>query len=239
MRSSVRLLLLACATVATATRAAETIEVAGVRHEGAEMVEVCREGLVYRTGDAYVVLPWSGATPVQISAAKTKMGDAFANALHGALYVKGTVFEDTPDGVIVQIDLEEMEREKGSGYRNGAKVVGDSLVIVRDFPSGSSREEGAPVELVVFEQGTHTYDLKIAVKEIPRLVVAKPLWTMEQEWKNSDGQAMQARVVAVKDGKVMFEKAGNRFVYDLDRLDGDARKRIAEIAPKLEGFPLP
>jgi hypothetical protein len=230
-------LALSLAFIATpAALGGETIQVAGVRHDNAELADLCREGLIYRlaSGD-YVTLPWAEASSGQISGARSKMPSAFDNALYDAHYVKGTVFQPTPSGLVIQIDLKD--DPPGSGYRNGARIVESGLVIVKDFPTNIPQGEGAPVEIVAHKRGTHTFDLAIAAKEIPLLTVAKPLWAMEQEWKNTEGQVIHARVVAVKDGKVMLEKRGQRFVYEVDKLDEDARKRIAEIAEKLEGFP--
>lgn len=225
------------ASIAIPLAAGETIEVAGVRHENAELLDLCREGLIYRSESGeFVTLPWAVASAAQISGAKSRMPDAFGNALYEARYVKGTVFQATPDGLVVQISLEE--GGSGPGYREGAKIVESGLVLIKDFPTNLPQSEGVPVEIVAHQRGTHTFDLAIAAKEIPLLTVAKPAWALEQEWKNSDGQAMHARVVAVKDGKVMFEKGGQRFVYELEKLDDDARRRIGEIAERLAGFPV-
>jgi len=76
------------------------------------------------------------------------------------------------------------------------------------------------------------------VKEIPYLTIAKPLWAMEQEWKNITGEIMHARLLGLKDGKGLFEKGGQRFVYEVGKLDEESQKRVAEIAKKLEGLPI-
>jgi hypothetical protein len=238
MRPFVFLTLLVFAWLPSGAVAGETIRVGGMEYRNAEMVELCREGLIYKTEEgSYVTLPWATVSAPQLSAARTKMGASFENALYDAHFVKGTVFQKRSDGVVIQVEIPE--EHKAIGYKNGAKVLESGLVIVRDLPTSLPQEEGAAVEIVAHKRGTFTYDLGIAAKEIPLLTVAKPLWGMEQEWKNQEGKAMVAKLVAVKDTKGMFEKGGKRFIYDLTQLDADGRKRAADIAEKLAGFPLP
>lgn len=216
----------------------ETITVAGAEHRNAEWTEVCREGLIYKTASGeYVTLPWGSATPAQISGARAKMPQAFDNALYDAHYVKGTVFQVKPDGVIIQVEIPE--EHKAVGYKEGAKILESGLVIVKDLPTTIPQGEGAEIEFVAHKRGTFTYDLGIAVKEIPLLTFARPLWAIEREWKNQDGQVMHARLIAVKENKGMFEKGGKRFIYDLSQLDEEGRKLAAEIAERLAGFPIP
>jgi hypothetical protein len=218
--------------------AGETINVAGTEHRNAEWVDVCREGLVYKTeAGAYVTLAWDDATQAQVSGARTKKPEAFDHALYDAYWVKGTVFQVKPDGVIIQVEIPEEHKE--IGYKDGAKILENGLVIVKDLPTSIPQGEGAAIEIVAHKRGTFTFDLAIAVKEIPLLTVAKPLWAIEQEWKNTQGQAMFARLIAVKEIKGMFEKGGKRFIYDLTQLDADGQKRAAEVAEKLKGFPIP
>ena len=220
------------------TQAGESITVAGVEHRNAEWTDLCREGLIYKTESGeYVTLPWDSATPAQISGARAKMPQAFDNALYDAHYVKGTVFQVKPEGAIIQVEIPE--EHKAVGYKEGAKILESGLVIVKDLPTSIPQGEGAEIEFVAHKRGTFTYDLGIAVKEIPLLTFARPLWAIEREWKNQEGQAMHARLIAVKDNKGMFEKGGKRFIYDLSQLDPDGQKLAAEIAEKLKGFPIP
>lgn len=238
MRPFLFLTLLVFAWLPSSAAAGETIRVGDMEYRNAEMVELCREGLIYKTEEgSYVTLPWASVSAPQLSAARAKMGASFDNALYDAHLVKGTVFQKRPDGVVIQVEIPE--EHKAIGYKGGAKILESGLVIVRDLPTNLPQEEGAAVEIVAHKRGTFTYDLGIAAKEIPLLTVAKPLWGMEQEWKNQEGKAMVAKLVAVKDTKGMFEKGGKRFIYDLTQLDADGRKRAADIADKLAGFPLP
>lgn len=238
MRIRALLSVLFSAMLLSGAMAGETIRVGEIDYRNAEMVELCREGLIYKTGEGnYVTLQWASVTSAQLSAARAKMGASFDNALYDAHFVKGTIFQKRPDGVVIQVEIPE--EHKLIGYKNGAKILESGLVIVKDLPSSVPQEEGAAVEIVAHKRGSYTYDLGIAAKEIPLLTVAKPLWGMEQEWKNQDGKAMVAKLVAVKETKGMFEKGGKRFIYDLTQLDADGRKRAADIAEKLQGFPLP
>jgi len=220
------------------TEGGETIQVAGTEYRNAEMADLCREGLIFKTEDGkYVTLPWASTSSAQLSAARAKLSAAFDNALYDAHFVKGSVFQVIPEGVVIQVEIPEEHKE--IGYKNGAKLLESGLVIVKDLPTNIPQGEGAPIEITAHKRGTFTYDLAIAVKEIPLLTIAKPLWALEQEWKNAKGESMHARLIAVKDNKGMFEKGGKRFIYELDQLDADGQKRAAEIAAKLAGFPLP
>jgi len=218
--------------------AGEKITVAGTDYPNAELTDVSRDGIIFKVEDgSYVTLPWADTSAAQLSAVRAKFAGALENALYDAHYVKGTVFQVSPDGVIIQIDLEE--GYTGPEFRNGARVLTSGLVIVKDLPTNLPQGEGAAIEITAHKRQTYTYDLGVAAKEIPLLTMAKPLWGQEQEWKNTEGQSMHAKLVAVKDDKGMFEKGGKRFVYDLANLDDEGRKRAAEIAEKLAGFPLP
>ena len=231
-------LFIACGFCSLTGSAAEKISVGGTDYPNAELTDVSRDGIIFKIEDgSYVTLPWADTTAAQLSTVKAKLPEALGNALYDAHYVKGTVFQITPDGVIIQIDL--LEGYSGPEFKNGARVLTSGLVIVKDLPTNIPQGEGAAIEITAHKRQTYTYNLSIAAKEIPLLTVAKPLWGQEQEWKNTDGQAMYARLVAVKEKKGMFEKGGKRFIYDLSSLDEDGRKRAAEIAEKLAGFPLP
>jgi len=236
--SSAFSLLVLLVLVSLPAESAEKITVAGSDYPNAEMTDVSRDGIIFKAEDgSYVTLPWADVTAAQLSAVKAKFAGALENALYDAHYVKGTVFQVSPDGVIIQIDLEE--GYAGPEFKNGARVLTNGLVIVKDLPTNLPQGEGAAIEITAHKRQTYTYDMGIAAKEIPLLTMAKPLWGQEQEWKNTDGQSMHAKLVAVKDDKGMFEKGGKRFVYDLANLDDEGRKRAAEIAEKLAGFPLP
>ncbi len=218
--------------------AGETITVDGASYEDAEMVEVAPGGAIYQVqGGEYVVLPWEDLSSAQASVIKSRFPDAMENAMFDAHLVKGTVFQVNRDGVVIQIDIPE--REKGPPAKNGAVVLTSGLVIVKDLPTSIPQGEGAAIEILAHKRLTYTYDMGIATKEIPLLTMARPIWGQEQEWVNSDGQKMYARLIAVKDGKGMFEKGGKTFIYDLAKLDADAKKRAADIAEKLAKFPLP
>ncbi len=233
------LFLLVCfCLVSVSPVSGETIESKGKSYFDAELYEINRAGAIYKVdGDAeYVTLLWSELSASQLSAVKTKFPKGLDNVRYDACFVKGSVFQVTPDGVIIQIEL---GFKGGVVYKNGASLISSGLVIIPDLPDSVSREEGAPIEITAHRNKTYTYDMAVAVKEIPYLTVAKPAWAREQEWKNADGQVMRAKLLAVKAGKGMFERAGKRFVYDLADLDTDGRLRALEIGEKLHGIPLP
>lgn len=238
MRTRDLICFLALSVASVGAVAGETITVDGTTYEDAEMVEVGPDGAIYETeGGEYVTLPWLALSPAQVSAIKARFPEAIENAMFEAHFIKGTVFQATSDGVIIQIDIPE--REKGPPAKNGAVVPTSGLVIVRDLPTSIPQGEGVDIEIKAYKRQSYTYDMGIAAKEIPLLTVARPIWGQEQEWVNEDGKKMYARLIAVKDGKGMFEKAGKTFVYELSKLDEDAQKRAAAIAEKLSRFPLP
>ncbi|MDF1858738.1 MAG: hypothetical protein P1U87_00915 [Verrucomicrobiales bacterium] len=215
----------------------ETITVDGTTYTNAEMVEISPDGPAYKTeaGDM-VILPWTELSEAQLSTIKVKYPDAISNAMYDAYYIKGFVFHVSDDGHIIRISVEDGEERME--YKNGAIAPSSGLVLIKDIPTSVPQGEGAEIEIFAHKRKTYTFNIGIAVQEIPYLTVARPMWGMEQEWINTDGKKMYARLVAVKDGKGLFEKAGNRFVYELDKLDADAQTRAKEIAEKLKGFPM-
>ena len=217
MRSLRFFLLIGLSLVAfSLAGAGETITVSGTEHRNAEWVDVCREGLIYKTeSGAFVTLTWDAATPAQVSGARTKKPEAFDHALYDAYWVKGTVFQVKPDGVIIQVEIPEEHKE--IGYKDGAKILENGLVIVKDLPTAVPQGEGAAIEIVAHKRGTFTFDLAIAVKEIPLLTVAKPLWAIEQEWKTrrvnpctpNSSRSRKARACLKKVGSVSFTISPN------------------------------
>jgi hypothetical protein len=217
--------------------AGETITVAGQTYANAEMVEVAPDGAAYETEDGEVViLPWIELSSSQLSAIKAKYPNAIANAKYGAFYVKGSVFHVNEDGHIIQIGL--ADEEIPYAFKEGATVPKSGLVMVKDIPTSIPQGVGADIEIVAHKRKTYTFNIGIAAKEIPYLTVAKPLWAMEQEWINSDGKKMYARLVAVKGEKGLFEKTGKQFVYELNKLDDEGQKRARDIAEKLAKYPM-
>ena len=84
------------------------------------------------------------------------------------------------------------------------------------------------------------FSLGIAEKEIEHLTVAKPDWFQISEWKNSDGQAIKAKLLGIQGDKVLFSKEdGSRFVYGLSQLNAESQKRAKETGARLVGFPVP
>lgn len=215
----------------------ETITVDGTTYTNAEMVEISPDGPAYQTEEGeIVILPWTGLSEAQLSTIKVKYPDAINNAMYEAYYIKGFVFHVSDDGHIIRISVEDGEERLE--YKNGAIAPLSGLVLIKDIPTSVPQGEGAEIEIYAHKRKTYTFNIGIAVQEIPYLTVARPMWGMEQEWINTDGKKMYARLVAVKDGKGLFEKGGNRFVYELDKLDSDAQARAKEIAEKLKGFPV-
>ena len=219
-------LTLVSAFLITATAlSGETITVDGTAYPNSEMVEISKEGVIYKTeGGEHVTLPW----------ARHKEG--LMNAVYDAYVVKGSVFHVNQDGVIIQVSQEDAPDPP---YLNGAKVMTSGLVLIKDLPRDMPRGEGAPIDVVAYKRQTYTFDMGIAVKEIPYMTVAYPMWAREQEWENVDGQMMAARLIASKDGKCLFEKGGKTFVYPLDKLTADAQKRVAEYQERIKDFPIP
>lgn len=215
----------------------ETITVDGTAYPNSEMVEISKEGVIYKTeGGEHVTLPWASLSPAQVSAVKARHKEGLMNAVYDAYVVKGSVFHVNQDGVIIQVSQEDAPDPP---YLNGAKVMTSGLVLIKDLPRDMPRGEGAPIDVVAYKRQSYTFDMGIAVKEIPYMTVAYPMWAREQEWENVDGQMMAARLIASKDGKCLFEKGGKTFVYPLDKLTADAQKRVAEYQERIKDFPIP
>jgi len=218
-------------------RAGETITVDGTVYPNSEMVEVCSDGAVYKTDESkYVVLPWEELSDDQTATLKARFKEGMMNAVYDAYVVKGSIFNVNKDGFIIQISQEDAPDLR---FTKGAKILTSGLVLIKDLPRDMPRGEGAPVDVIAYKQGTHTFDMGIAAKEIPFLSVAYPSWAREQEWENVDGRKMAARLIASKDGKCLFEKGGQTFVYALDQLVPEAQKRVAEYQERIKRFPIP
>lgn len=230
-------ILLIVGVAVGAIEAGETITVDGVVYRNAEMLDISPEGPAYETEEGeIVILPWVSISDAQLSAVKAKWPEAIDNAIFEAYYVKGSVFHVNDDGHIIQISTDEEVSE--TDFKNGAVIPKSGLVIIQDIPTSIPQGVGAEIEIFAHKRRTYTFNIGIAAKEIPYLTVAKPLWGQEQEWINTDGQSMHAKLVAVKDGKGLFEKGGSQFVYELNKLDADGQKRASEIAEKLSRFPV-
>lgn len=233
-----RILFASCLLIfwGTILSGGETITIEGETYEDAEMVEVGPEGAIYKTRDRdYVVLPWKNLSPAQVSALKLRFSEALENAMFGAYFIEGTVFQVVEEGVIIQIDIPK--RESDLPAENGTIIPTSGLVMIQDLPASFSKEEGTEIEIKAYKQGDYTFDIGIAGKVMPMLTVARPLWGREQEWINEDGRKMVARLIAIKDGVGTFERAGRTFPYEISKLDTDGQKRAAAIAEKLSHFP--
>ncbi len=217
--------------------AGETITVDGMEYLNSEMVEVCSDGAVYKTEEGeYVVLPWESLSEAQTSVLKARFKEGMMNAVYDAYLVKGSIFNVSKDGFVIQVSQEDAPDLK---FTKGARILTSGLVLIKDLPRDMPRGEGAPVDVIAYKRGSHTFDMGIATKEIPFLSVAYPSWAREQEWENVDGKKMAARLIASKDGKCLFEKGGKTFVYALDQLVPDAQKRVAEYQERIKRFPIP
>jgi len=217
---------------------ADRVTVDGTEYRSARMVEVCREGIIYKTkGDGFVTLPWAEINESQTRTLKSKFKDSLMNAVFRGYFVKGTVFQVNKDGVVIQIDT--LDEEPEPYCREGAEILTNGLVIIKDLPDDMPREEEAEIEIIAYQYLTYTFDIGIAAKEIPYLTVEKPLWGREQEWKNIDGKTMVARFIAMKNGICIFERGGKQFEYPLEKLDEAGKTRAGEYQKKVEGFPIP
>ncbi len=238
-----RFLLLFSFLLFTGVASAEKITVDGKEYPDAEMIETSQEGVVFQVvgGEEpeFVTLPWKELTETQKTAVKAKLQSKMLNSLYHARYVKGTVFHADPRaGIIIQIDTDAPKG--GSGYQDGAKIITSGLVLIKDLPSSVSRSEGAVIDIIAYDRGTtYDFDMGIAKKTIPYLTVARPLWGREQQWINVDGQKMAAKFIAMREGKVLFEKAGKQFIYELAKLDADGQARVKEYQAKIGDFPIP
>ncbi len=232
----------------TAGRAmAETITVDGQTYEDAEMAEVGQEGVWYKVGaEEYVVLPWSQLSQFQVANVKSRFAESLDHLRHQAIWVKGTVFDKNSDGVIVQatLDLDAGEAKVADSglpqYRNGGAIA-RGMVLIKDLKDNAIRQSGDPVEGIFYQEGTYTYEVAgfNLVREIPKCSSAPPEWASVREWTNREGNKLTAKVIAVKEGKCLFQKAdGGTFPYEIAKLTDEDQELVAQFEKRAAAIPV-
>ncbi|MEO0415937.1 MAG: hypothetical protein AAF226_13400 [Verrucomicrobiota bacterium] len=225
------------------SNAGENITVNGTSYRNAEVAEVSSSGPIYRVNDgALITAPWGQLSAQQENTLRTKHRTALMNTILGAKHVKGTVFQVNQDGVIVQVTIEKDGERRGTeGFYQGAEIIKSGLVIVSDLPNDVPRGTGVEIEFFAYQLKEYEYDMAISKTNIPYVTTAKPMWAREREWTNNKGQKLVASLIAVRDGKGLFQKSdGQRFPpIDLKTLDPESQKFAAEFAEKVKGYPIP
>lgn len=225
--------------------AAETITVEGREIQGAEMAEIGEGGVYYQVpGGGHVLAPWDELNQFQLSAVKSRFAAALDNLRLRAFWVEGTVFDKLPDGVVVQVNLDleggdEEDEAKRVPYREGAELA-KGLVLVRDLPDAAAKKEGDPVSGPFYRDGSFTYEIAgfNLVRELPALRQSKPEWGAEREWTNREGARMRAKVIAVREGKCLFEQGGRTFPYEIDQLSDADQELVADFVRRARPLPV-
>jgi hypothetical protein len=75
-------------------------------------------------------------------------------------------------------------------------------------------------------------------RDLPVLSLKKPEFAREREWTNAEGNKLLARLLAVKDGKCLFERDGKQFPYEISQLSAEDQKLIEEFQTKTRAIPL-
>ncbi|MCB1086551.1 MAG: hypothetical protein KDM63_05865 [Verrucomicrobiae bacterium] len=240
-------LFLSLGLLAASIAVADTITLDGRVIEDAEMLGVAETGVQYKTADGLVILPWAELNQFQRTAVTTRYAEQLENLRTRALWVEGTVFENTRDGVVIQISLDLKagndvadETPKVTEWKNGGEVA-KGLVIIKDLKDSAVKKPGDPVEGIFYKVGTFTYEVGgfNLIKEIGLLTSAKPEWAVEREWTNLGGNKIRARLIAVKDGKCLLDAAGKSYPYPIDQLSEADRALISEFEKQARAIPLP
>ena len=219
----------AVAALLAAPATARPFEVDGVRYTDAEMFEVGEDGVYYKIRDEYLMVPWAKLDLYQVKEIRDDFLESMTNLRLKALWVDGTVFQKTDDGVVVQLKFETKEElEPGApAFRNGAEML-FGLVIIPDLPEVETLQDGDPVQLIVYKRRMYSYDMGAnLIKEVPFCTVAKPDWAQERVWVSREGKVLNGSLVEVKNGKCMFEMAdGKKPVVPVSRLSDEDQERI-------------
>jgi hypothetical protein len=229
---------------------AETITVGGRPIPDAELEGVSETGAQYKTPEGLVTVPWAELNGFQKAAVHTRFMEPLENLRSRAVWVEGSVFEVTRDGVVVQISLdlkggnEEASAEKvekTTEWKNGAEVI-KGMIMVKDMKDSRVKKSGDPVAGIYFKTGrTFTYEVGgfNLIKELPVLTEKKPEWLGERDWSNRDGKKLKARLVAVRDGKCLLHSNGKSFPYEIAQLSDADQALIAEYLKNIRVIPVP
>ena len=236
---------------------AETIVVNGRAIENAQMEALSETGVQFKTPEGLVTLPWAELNAFQKAAVHTQFMEPLENLRIRAVWVEGTVFEVTRDGVVVQVsldlkgggggeetktDAEKPATEKPVEWKNGAEVV-KGMVLIKDMVDSRAKNPGDPVAALHFRTGrTFTYEVGgfNLIKEIPVLSAKRPEWASEREWTNTQGQKLKARLIGVKEGRCLLVSSGKPpFPYDIAQLSLDDQALIVEYQQRVRQIPVP
>lgn len=229
---------------------AETITVGGRPIPDAELEGISEPGVIYKTPEGFVTVPWADLNSFQKAAVHTRFMEPLENLRNRAVWIEGSVFEVTRDGVVVQINLdlkggnEEAGTEKTNKpaeWKNGAEVL-EGMVLIKDMKDSRVKKSGDPVAVICFKTGrTFTYEVGgfNLIKELPVLTEKKPEWIGDREWTNRDGKKLTARLVAVRDGKCLLHSNGKSFPYEIAQLSDADQALIAEYQKNIRLIPVP
>ncbi|MCB1062160.1 MAG: hypothetical protein KDN20_04465 [Verrucomicrobiae bacterium] len=238
-------LSLLVAMAGTISALAETVTVDGQIYENAEMADVGESGLYYNTADGgFVVVPWSQLNQFQLTAVKARFKEQVENVRLRAIWVEGTVFENHKDGIVVQVSLDlgggdESEKPEKPTYKNGGELA-KGLVMIKDLKDNAIKKPGDPVEGIFYKEGTYTYEVAgfNLIKEIALCSQAKPKWASEREWTNREGNKLKAKVIAVRDGKCLFQQGDRNFPYEIAQLSDEDQELVAQFERRALEIPV-
>lgn len=248
----------------TGSANADTIKVAGKEYENAELFEIGSKGAFYKVENEVLVVPWAELDRFAAAAIRQRFAEALVNLHRKAYWVKGTVFEKNEAGIVIHTGSSsadedggdekttrkqrdekaaeekterQMSKEGTAVFKNGAEVA-TGLVVLKDLPR-TQYDEGADVETLAYKIGNVPFEMGLGMKKNLMVCnIAKPEWVGVRKWKNSQDKIMEAELIALKDGKCLFQKAGKNFVYQLDQLSDDDQKLVADFQENSREIPL-
>ena len=137
----------------------------------------------------------------------------------------------------VQVNGEADPEKKTPDHKRGAEII-SGLVLIKDLPK--ALKEGDLVKTYAYAQGGNfKYSLAFGKKDLKVLTVARPSWAKVAEWTDVKGRKLQAELVEVANGRCRFRRDKKEFLYPLDLLIPEDRKRAISQQSLMRVIPLP
>ena len=204
------------------------------------MVDLGAEGAYFKTSGGLELIPWLKISKFHAATIRHSFQDALDNIRLKAYWVEGDVFENGENGIVVyaiQVNGEVDPEKKTPDHKRGAEII-SGLVLIKDLPK--TLKEGDPVSTYAYEHGGNfKYRLAFGKKDLKVLTVARPSWAKPAEWTDVKGRKLQAELVEVANGKCRFRRDQKEFLYPLDQLTADDRKRAVAQQSLMRVIPLP
>jgi hypothetical protein len=204
------------------------------------MVDLGAEGAYFKTSGGLELIPWVKLSKFHAATIRHSFQDALDNIRLKAFWVDGEVFENVENGIVVwalQLDDEVDPEKKTPDHKRGAETI-RGLVLIKDLPK--TLKEGDPVKTFAYAQGGNLkYSIAFGKKDLKILTVARPSWAKPAEWSDVEGRKIQAELVEVAHGQCRFRRDKKEFLFPLDQLNAEDRKRAVAQQSLMRVIPLP